>query len=65
MNDGNGGYDRLLEKRLDAIEGDIKDLDVKVQGLQTWRSWVAGMAVAVGLMFGAFGKGVVDFLRHL
>ena len=64
MNDTDGGYSRLLENRLDGIDKRLDGHEDKIEGLQAWRSWITGMAVAVGMMFGAFGKSVLEFFRH-
>lgn len=57
MSDQNG-YDRMIEKRLDALETKISDLE-------KWRNWVLGIVAGIGLMTGAFAKNIAEIMRHL
>lgn len=64
-NESGNGYDRMIEKRLDDLAGDVKALEDDVKGLLAWRNWVVGIVAGIGMLIGAFAKNVADIARHL
>lgn len=46
---------QMLERRLDAHDGDLSDHDARLSRLERWQSWVLGAAAAISLVAGAVG----------
>lgn len=59
MMDGGGDekYDRQIERRIEALEGDVKSL-------VAWRNWVIGAVGGIGIMVGAYAKQVASAVRQ-
>lgn len=58
-------YDRQIEKQIDGLRADIKELRAQVDSLRLWQRWVLGISTGIGLMFGAYAKSIGEVLRHV
>lgn len=56
--DADENYRRQIERRIDNLE-------VKMDGLMAWRSWILGLVAGMGILVGAFAKQVAYILTHL